>query len=233
MIYIFGKYNWLTWNEFWQINARLIIFYNNLKQLTYSTIRENWRSPRLIFERKRWLTEFTVSSKRGGPPKWPGSFCVFSANDRRPRHHLRCLPLLHRPRGETRRTRRTRYETRRDTEPKPESGTRPGHFGALPEEEERRERVGRHKRAHALRLHRGIRRLGSWRDSRGSSLLSAMDLEERSGICKIFPDPSGLFSSINMFLEISHVSSFLRIWNIIMISAIIFYRNVNKIANKK
>ena len=42
--------------------------------------------------------------------------------------------------------------------------------------------------------------------------------EERSGICKIFPDPSELFSSINIFLDVSHVSPFPRIWNMIMTS---------------
>lgn len=73
--------------------------FNNLKQLTCSTIKEDWRPPsRFIFEKRSWLTEFTVSSKWGEPSKWSRSFYVSPVNDRRPRDHSRCPLLLHRPR---------------------------------------------------------------------------------------------------------------------------------------
>lgn len=83
-----------------------------------------------------------------------------------------------------RRTRCTRYETRRDTEPKPERGL------VTPERSSRRGRgrmrVGRDKRAHALRLHRGIRWLDSSRSAR-RILAPVSDAPPKKGICKIPP----------------------------------------------
>lgn len=130
-----------------------------------------------------------------------------------PRSTMSSAPLASFLKG-MRRTRRTWYETRRDTEPKPERGL------VTPERSSRRGRgrmrVGKDKRAHASRLHRGIKWLGSSRDLRGGSSLLPPIPEERSGICKIPRLSPVILRSINVL----YVSRFPRIRNLITVATI-------------
>lgn len=152
----------------------LMFLRNNSRQLTCSSVKEARRPPfRLVFEKRKRPAVSTVSSKWGGTRRDAGGSHAFLRRRAVISGIHGCsLLLLHRSRKGCG-GRDARDTKRAETLSRNRNQAAWSLRSALPEEEEGGwESRGRDGCvAHALRLHRGIRWLGSSRDPRGGSLL--------------------------------------------------------------